>query len=276
MGNEGIELKRLSSLSWLFALGLAVFLLGCGISSQTEPSKNETQAHKQEIIVSAAASLKDSLTEIEKLYSYEKPDVKVTFNFGGSGMLQQQIEQGAPADLFISAGESQIKALNQTGLLVKDSVVNLVGNDLVVIAGKENNEVNALQDLTKSSVQHVSIGTPESVPAGKYAQESLIKLNLWDNLQSKTVLAKDATQVLSYVETGNAEAGIVYKSDAQGSEKVKVVMSLPSGSHSAIVYPAGVVAASKNQQAADDFLEYLQSSEALKVFRKYGFSTLEK
>jgi molybdate transport system substrate-binding protein len=267
-------LKKLSSLSWLLALSLAITLLGCGISNPAEPSKNEAQ--KQEIIVSAAASLKDSLAELEKLYSQKNPGVKVTFNFGGSGMLQQQIEQGAPADLFISAGKTQIEVLNQKNLLVKDSVINLLGNDLVLIVGVENNEVSSLQDLTKSRVQHVSIGTPESVPAGKYAQESLIKLNLWDTLEPKFVLAKDVTQVLNYVETGNVEAGIVYKSDAQGSEKVKVVMNVPADSHSSIVYPAGVVAASKKQQAAGDFLKYLQSPEAQQVFVKYGFSAPTK
>lgn len=256
-------------------LSLSFTLLGCGIGTPNELSKSNTQVQSQEILVSAAASLKDSLTELEKMYTQKEPGVKLTFNFGGSGTLQKQIEQGAPADLFISAGTSQVDALNQKNLLIKDSVINLVGNDLVLVVGKDNTDVKSLQDLTKSSVEEISIGTPESVPAGKYAQESLTKLNLWDKLQPKLVLAKDVTQVLSYVETGNVEAGFVYKSDAQGSTQAKIALTVPADSHKAIVYPAGIVAATKNQQVAADFLKYLQSAEAQHVFEKYGFSILK-
>lgn len=269
-------MKKGSWLSWLLMLSLSLTLLGCGTGNMTEPSKSKAQVQPQEIIVSAAASLKDSLTELEKTYTQKNPGVKLLFNFDASGTLQQQIEQGAPADLFISAGKSQFDALNQKNLLVKDSEISLLGNDLVLVVSKDNSDVKSLQDLTQQSVQKISIGTPESVPAGKYAQESLINLKLWDILQPKFVPAKDVTQVLNYVETGNVEAGLVYKSDALDSTKVKVVMTVPADSHKAIVYPAGVVAASKNQQVAGDFLKYLQSDEAQQVFVKYGFSSLSK
>lgn len=265
-------MKRLSIISWLLTMSLSLSLLGCGTGTKADQSKSEAKVQTQEIIVSAAASLKDSLTEVEKNYRQKNPGIKLTFNFGASGTLQQQIEQGAPADLFISAGKPQIDALNQKNLLIKDSVINLLGNDLVLVVGKDNTNVTSLQDLTSSHVTHIGIGAPESVPAGKYAQESLTNLKLWDTLQPKFVLAKDVTQVLTYVETGNVEAGLVYKSDAQASTKVKVVATVPADTHKAIVYPAGVVAASKNQQAAEDFLHYLQSPEAQQTFEKYGFS----
>jgi molybdate transport system substrate-binding protein len=251
-------------------------LVGCNAGNTTQLSKNVTQVEPTEIIVSAAASMKDSLTELQKAYGQKTPGVKLTFVFGGSGTLQQQIEQGAPVDLFISAGKTQMDALEQKNLLVKESKVDLLGNDLVLVTGKDNTKITSLEDLAKPSAGQISIGTPESVPAGKYAQESLTNLKLWDALKPKFVLAKDVTQVLNYVETGNVDAGIVYKSDALGSTKVKVVTVVPASSHKPIVYPAAVISATKNKQAAEDVLKYLQSSDAQQVFVKYGFLSLAK
>jgi len=266
--------------SWLlvFSFLLILALTGCSTGNTTQPSTDVSQAKPVEIMISAAASLKDSLTEIQKNYALKKPEVKLTINFGASGTLQQQIEQGAPVDLFISAGKSQADALEQKNLLLKDSRVDLLGNDLVLITGKDNSMVTSIEDLTKPEIEKVSIGTPESVPAGKYAQEALTSLKLWDSLQSKSkfVLAKDVTQVLNYVETGNAEAGLVYRSDAQGSTKVKVVTVIPESSHKPILYPAAIISATKNKQTAEDFLKYLQSPDAQKVFVNYGFKTLAK
>lgn len=260
-------MKKFPKLLLILSLFVSLILVGCS---------NTAQPKSLEIIVSAAASLKDSMTEIQKAYIVKKPDVKLTFNFGASGTLQQQIEQGAPADLFISAGKTQVDALDQKNLLVKESIVNLVGNNLVLVTGLNNKDITTVQDLNKSSVEKIGIGTPESVPAGKYAQEALTSLKLWDTLKPKFVMAKDVTQVLNYVETGNAEAGIVYKSDAQGSTKVKVALTFPADSHKVIVYPAGVVAATKDKEAAQDFLKYLQSSEAQQIFVKYGFASMAK
>lgn len=262
----------MKKVSWVLMLSFLLILSIAGCSA----AKNVTQANSTEIMVSAAASLQNSLTELQKVYAQKTPGVKLTYIFGGSGTLQQQIEQGAPADLFISAGKAQMDALEQKNLIVKDSKVDLLGNDLVLITGKDNSKVTSLEDLTKSSVGQISIGTPESVPAGKYAQEALTKLKLWDLIKPKFVLAKDVTQVLNYVETGNVDAGIVYRSDALGSTKVKVVASVPASSYKPISYPAAVIASTKNNQAAEDFLKYLQSAEAQKIFAKYGFKTLAK
>lgn len=272
----------MKKVSWLIVLSFSFLLIlsmvGCSAGNTTQPSTNVTKVEPTEIMVSAAASLKDSLTELQKGYAQKTPGVKLTFVFGASGTLQQQIEQGAPIDLFISAGKTQMDALEQKNLIVKESKVDLVGNELVLVAGKDSNKVTSPEDLTKSNVGQISIGTPESVPAGKYAQESLTNLKLWDALKSKSkfVLAKDVTQVLTYVETGNVDAGLVYKSDAQGSTKVKVVTVMPVSSYKPIAYPAAVIAATKNKQVAEDFLKYLQSSDAQQVFVKYGFKTLTK
>lgn len=268
----------MKKVSWLLMFSFLVILtlVGCSAENTTQSSTNTTQAKPTEILISAAASLNNSMTELQKDYAKKKPEVKLTFNFGASGTLQQQIEQGAPADLFISAGKKQMDDLEKKNLLVKNSRINLLGNDLVLITGKDNSKVTSLQDLTKADVGKISIGTPESVPAGKYAQEALKNLKLWNSLQPKLVLAKDVTQVLNYVELGNADAGLVYRSDAQGSTKAKVVAVVPESTHDLIVYPAAVISATKNKQAAEDFLKYLQSSEAQQVFKKYGFKTIAK
>ncbi|SHI20081.1 molybdate ABC transporter substrate-binding protein [Desulfosporosinus lacus] len=270
----------MKKVSWLLVLSFGFLLIlssvGCNTVSNTPSATNVPKVESTEIMVSAAASMKDSLTEIQKAYAEKTTGVKLTFVFGASGTLQQQIEQGAPVDLFISAGKTQMDALEQKNLLLKESKVDLVGNELVLVTGKDNNKVTSLEDLTKPDVDKISIGTPESVPAGKYAQESLTNLKLWDALKPKFVLAKDVTQVLNYVETGNVEAGLVYKSDAQGSAKVKVVSVVPESSHKAIVYPAAVISATKNKQVTEDFLKYLESSEAQQIFVKYGFKTLAK
>jgi molybdate transport system substrate-binding protein len=253
---------------WLtLSLLLMVSLTGCGTAG------NNTK----ELTVSAAASLKDSLMEIQKNYRQQNPGIKITFNFAASGTLQQQIEQGAPVDLFISASKTQIDALEQKNLLVKESRVDLLGNELVLVVGKNNTSITCIQDLTKASVGKISIGTPGSVPAGKYAQESLTNLNLWDTLQPKMVLAvKDVTQVLNYIEAGNVDAGFVYRSDALRSNEVKVIALVPPSSHQPIVYPAAIVAITKNVQEANAFIKYLQSSEVQQVFSKYGFQILER
>lgn len=266
-----IKTTVLTSLLVFLALG------GCANNSNKGPGSNEDtnagQNKPTEIIISAAASLKDSMGEIQTLYGEKKPEVKLTINYGASGTLQQQIEQGAPVDLFISAGRSQMDALVEKNLMVKESVLNLLGNDLVLVVGANNTQVKTVQDLTQASVVQIGIGTPESVPAGKYAREAFTYLNLWDALQPKFVMAKDVSQVLNYVETGNAEAGVVYQSDAQGSTKVKVVEAFPADSHKAIIYPAGIVSATKNKEVTNEFLVYLQSPEAQDIFAKHGFKT---
>lgn len=250
---------------FFLSMVLLLSLIGCGVNNSP-----------MELTISAAASLQNSLTEIQKAYAQKNPDVKLTFNFGASGTLQEQIEQGAPVDLFISAGKSQMDTLAKKNLLVKDTRVDLLGNDLVLIVAKNDSSITSVQDITKSGVGKISIGTPESVPAGKYAQEALTNLKLWDKVQPNLVLAKDVTQVLSYVETDNVDAGFVYRSDAQGSTKAKIVTALPETSHQPIVYPAAVINASKNKPQAGDFLKYLQSSEAQQIFLKYGFKTMSK
>ena len=149
-----------------------------------------------ELNISAAASLQDAAKELQNLYNQEHPDVKILYNFGASGTLQHQIEEGAPTDLFISAGKKQMDALEEQNMLLENSRVNLLTNELVLITGKDS-QLTGFEGLTEDTIQKISIGVPETVPAGNYAKEALTNLGLWDTLQPKLVLAKDVRQVLT-------------------------------------------------------------------------------
>lgn len=249
---------------------LAVLLAGC-----TKKEAQTTTPPTVQLNVAAAASLKDAANELEAIYSKKHPEVKIYYNLAASGTLQHQIEQGAPTDLFISAGVKQMDALAQENLIVADSRQNLLGNQLVLIAGK-NSTLKDFNGLTDQTINKVSIGTPETVPAGKYAQDTLTSLKLYNQIQSKLVLAKDVRQVLTYVQTENVDAGLVYRSDTYNVNDIKIIATAPENSHKPIVYPMAIIKASKNQSAARDFANFLASPEAAQIFSKYQFEPLQK
>lgn len=223
------------------------------------------------LLVSAAASLKDVLEDIKPLYQKHHSDLNLTFNFGASGALLQQIEQGAPVDIFISAAKPQMDTLDEKGALVTGTRTNLAKNKLVLIVPKNSNAVTSFKSLTKPEVKRISIGEPRSVPAGQYAEQVLQKLNLLNAVKPKLVYANNVRQVLAAVESGNADAGFVYATDAKISAKVKVAVIADESSHLPIVYPMAVLMSSKNINAAKAFVQYLSGSEAKNVLRKYGF-----
>jgi molybdate transport system substrate-binding protein len=227
------------------------------------PDKNVT--------VSAAVSLKDALDEMSQVYRAERPDVALHFNLGGSGTLQRQIEQGAPVDVFISASPDEMNRLEAKGLLFPGTRRNLVTNQVVLIVPSGSTGVASFQDLSQPRVKLIAIGEPQTVPAGKYAQEALAHLGMYDRLKPKFVLAKDVRQVLTYVETGNVDAGIVYATDARISQKVKVAATAPPDSHSPVVYPVAIIKASQNPSVAREFETFLQGPQAQRVFQKFGF-----
>lgn len=229
------------------------------------------EAAGSSLTVSAAISLKDALDEIAKLYNAEQPGTAIRFNLGGSGTLQRQIEQGAPVDIFISASPKEMDALESQGLLLADTRRNLVKNSVVLIVPAGSNEISNFQDLTKPAAKIIAIGEPRTVPAGKYAQEVLAHFGLYDQLKPKLVLAKDVRQVLTYVETGNADAGIVYATDAKSSSKISVVATAPTDSHSPVIYPGAVIKNSVSPAAAKSFLQFLAGAKARELFQKYRF-----
>ncbi|MBP2662441.1 MAG: modA [Firmicutes bacterium] len=255
----------------LALLVAAVFsLVGCGGEKKAPPAAQ--QAQTVEINVSAAVSLKDALAEIQKDYQAKNPNIKLVYNLGASGALQKQIEQGAPADIFISAAPKQMNELEAKNLINKGTRKNLVENKLVVVVPKETKlNITKYEDLTQDSVQKIALGETATVPAGQYAEQVLQKLGLWDKLKERAVYAKDVRTVLAYTETGNVEAGIVYKTDAISSDKVKIAAVAPEGSHQPIVYPIALTTGTKQQEAAEAFVEYLFSADSKAIFEKHGF-----
>jgi molybdate transport system substrate-binding protein len=229
---------------------------------------------RTELIVSAAASLKDSLLDIEKLYEKSHPRINLTFNFGSSGTLQKQIEQGAPADVFVSAGVKQMRALVDKGYVQHNSQTELLSNDLVVVVPMDSKIMPSsatARQLTNDAVKVIAMGIPDTVPAGQYAKEALEWLGLYDSLSPKLVQGKDVRQVLTYVETGNADAGFVYRTDALASKKVQIALTINPRAHQAIVYPIGVMKESKHNAEAVRLYQYLQGQEATEIFLDYGF-----
>ena len=243
---------------------ISTLLVGCG--SQAEKSVEVT-----ELTVSAAASLKDAMEEIKTIYAQDNSKVTITYNFGGSGALQQQIEQGAPADMFISAATRNMDPLESKGLLADGTRKDLLLNQVVLIVPKDASTITDWNGLTSDKIKKVALGEPDSVPAGKYGQEILTKLGIWEQVKGKAVYVKDVRQVLNYVETEDVDAGIVYQTDAKVSDKVKVVAPAPNGSHTPVVYPMAIMKSSKNTTAAKEFADFLAGEKAKVVFEKYGF-----
>lgn len=257
-------IRRSSRFALVMSLAL-IWLLGLGLAAAAPQSKRE-------IVVSAAISLKDALDEVDQLYMRANAGTSVSVNYGASGTLQLQIEQGAPVDVFLSAAPKQMDALESKGLLLEGTRKDLLRNEVVLIVPKDSSlGITSFQDLTRENVKQIALGEPTAVPAGQYAKEVLTKLGIYDAVNSKAVLGKDVRQVLTYVETGNVDAGIVYATDAQSSSKVRVVARAPAGSHSPVIYPVAVIKASKNASTAKQFEDFLSSSTAAAVFEKYGF-----
>ena len=232
------------------------------------------RAANTDLTLSAAVSLKDALDEIVHLYGVEHPGVTVHSNLGGSGTLQRQIEQGAPVDIFISASPKEMDLLESQGLLLSGTRKNLAKNSVVLIVPAGTSQISGFSDLVKPAVKFIAMGEPQTVPAGRYAQEVLTHLKLYDQLKSKLVLAKDVRQVLTYVETENADAGIVYATDAKISAKVSVIATAPQDSHSPVLYLGAVLKNSVNPAGAKAFLDFLAGDKARGVFEKFGFVTI--
>ncbi len=230
---------------------------------------------KSNLTISAAASLKNALTDIQALYLKEKPNAKITVSYGGSGTLQQQIEQGAPVDIFLSAATSNMNTLKDKGLLDNGTIENLLQNKLVLVTPNDSTlKIDSFADITSSSIKKLALGEPKTVPAGKYAEQVFSYYKVLDKAKVKAVYAKDVTEVLTWVESVNVEAGVVYSTDAKSSDKVKVITTANTASHDPINYPGAVIKSTKQPVAAQDFLNYLTSDAAKAVFVKYGFTVL--
>ncbi len=230
-----------------------------------------TAGHAADLYVSAAASLTDALKEIAIPYEKESGD-QLLFNFAASSLLARQIQEGAPADLILSADDAKVDALEKKGLILPGTRKDILSNTLVIIVPASSaTEVKSPGDLTAPAINRIAIGEPGSVPAGIYAREYLQKLGLWTQLTDKLVPSENVRAALAAVESGNAEAGIVYKTDALISKTVKIAFEVPKSEGPTISYPLAVLKDAKEPDEAKKFAAYLESAPAAEVFAKYGF-----
>jgi molybdate transport system substrate-binding protein len=262
------QLLRISAVG--MAIGSAIALTAC-----TSGLFNPKSALKTKLLISAAASLKDVLNKLEPSFEQRDRSVEAAYNFASSGVLQQQIEQGAPADIMISAASKQMDALEKKGLILQETRQNLLTNRLVlVVPNRSGLGIASFQQLAADRVKRIAIAEPNSVPAGQYAQELFRNLGILTILKPKFVLGNSVRNVLAAVESGNADAGVVYETDAKLSKQIKVVATASPKLHSPIVYPVAVLKRSKQPEAARAYAEFLQSDQASAVFKQYGFGVI--
>lgn len=239
------------------------------VSSADQAEENEAVT----ILIAAAASLKYSYEdELIPMFEAQYPGIKVEATFDSSGKLQTQIEEGLEADVFMSAAVKQMTELTEENLIDEDSVIDLLENKIVLIvpAGVVA-KVTSFADITNADI--IAVGDPESVPAGQYTKEALTSLGIWDEVEAKSTRGTNVTEVLNWVAEGSADAGIVYATDAATTEHVVVIAEAPEGSLAQkVIYPAGIVSTSAHKEAAQKFMDFLQTDEALAVFEQYGFA----
>ena len=250
---------------------VAVLVMVFSMAAMTGCGSNE--AEKAEVTVLAAASLTDALDEI--IAEYEKDaDYTITASYAGSGDLVQQIEGGAPCDIFISASKSNMDQLEEGEYINADTRQDLLTNTLTLIATAEKADVVTMDNLTSDEIGTIAIGEPETVPAGKYASQVFENMEITEDVEGKVVYAKDVRAVLSYVESGDADCGFVYRTDALllDEENGSIIGDVDTSLHDAIVYPAAIMADAPQADGAADFYEFIQTDFAKEVFEKYGFS----
>lgn len=259
-------MKKLLTITTAVILTMSMFIMtGCG--------GEEADKEKPEVTVLAAASLTDALDEI--IAEYEKDaECTVTPSYAGSGDLVQQIEGGAPCDIFVSASKSNMDQLEDGGYIDKETRKDLLGNTLTLVAAIEKKDAVTMETLTSDEVGTIAVGEPETVPAGKYASQVFEKKEIADQLTDKIVYAKDVKAVLNYVETGDADCGFVYRTDALIMDDTKgaIIGDVDENLHDPIVYPAALMKDAPQAEYAADFYEFMQTDFAKEVFEKYGFA----
>lgn len=282
-------MKKLTAIMLLAAMTTG--LMACG-DTKTEQKKADTTVQTEStqkveeteaagentdlegtVMLAAAASLEKSFTEqLIPMFEAQYPNVKIEGTYDSSGKLQSQIEAGADVDIFFSAALKQMQALQEEGYIDADASIDLLENKIVLIVPKGSEEgYTSFEDIVNADM--AAIGDPESVPAGQYGKEALENLGLWSEVENKLSLGTNVTEVLNWVAEQSADAGIVYATDAASiPEKVTVIAAAPEGSVSKVIYPVAELKDTANKEAADAFMEFLQSADALKVFEEAGFT----
>ncbi|UFS69161.1 molybdate ABC transporter substrate-binding protein [Geomonas sp. RF6] len=222
-----------------------------------------------EIQVAAAASLKEAIGDLSRLYLTRHRGLRVVTNFGGSGTIAKQIENGAPADIFISASSEWTEYLQKRKLLEPGSLRPLAYNTLV-FAGSGSTKAASMHDLPK--LERIAMGSPKSVPAGEYAAEAIRKAGLEKQMEKRVVFSRDVRESLMYAERGDVDGAFVYRTDALQGRKTRILFEVPAGLHSRIVYPMGLTATGAGKKEAAEFFRFLESDEAKGVLSRYGFA----
>lgn len=258
---------RISTVAaWLF-VGVAIFQAEAAVAEDTpKPSAEPVE-------VFAAASTTNAIREIKDAFT-AATGAEVQVSFGSSATLARQIANGADADVFLSADMTWADNLAEKGYVAGKRV--LLGNRLVIVVPADSTlKIAEPADLLSPKVSHIALGEPSSVPAGKYAKQAFEKLGLWEQIKLKIAAADDVRNALAYVETGAAEAGVVYATDAAVSKKVKVAVQIPESLTGEIRYPIVLLKHGEQAASAKKFYDFLQSPESAHVFQKYGFSVFE-
>ena len=247
---------------------------GTEAQAGTDTKVEAAPGQDTEILVAAAASLKNAYEEeLIPMFQDKYPGVTVKGTYDSSGKLQTQIEEGLEADVFMSASPKQMTALDEEGLIVSDTITSLLENKIVLIVPSDSDSgFTSFEDIEKA--ESIALGDPASVPVGQYSEEALTSLGIWDKIQDKVSFGTNVTEVLNQVAAASADAGIVYATDAASmADQVKVVAEAPEGSLAKkVIYPVAVVKNTANAEAAGNFVEFLKTDEAMKVFESYGFT----
>jgi molybdate transport system substrate-binding protein len=228
-------------------------------------------AQAAELMVAAASSLTNAFMEIGKAYEKTKPETRVLFNFGASGQLVQQISRGAPVDVLATADLETMDRAETQRLVSRTSRANFAANKLVLVAPADSGlAINTLQDLEAATVQRIAIGTPETVPVGRYAKAALEKAGLWERLKPRFIYTQNVRQSLDYVIRGEVDAAFVYVTDAAISPvKVRTAFEVPLDKP--ILYPIATVKGFGNENRALDFIAFVRSPAGQTILAKYGF-----
>jgi len=232
-----------------------------------------TVGHSATVTVFAAPSLTEPLKQIAADYEKTTGD-RIVYNFASAGVLSRQIEAGAPADIYFAADETKADALEKKGLLVSGTRKSLLGNSLVIVTATDATAIHSPAELTNAAVQHIALGELKTVPCGTYAKTYLEKLSLWPAVETKVVPCESVRAVLAAVESGNVDAGFVYKTDAAISKKVKVAYEVPAADAPKISYPLALLKDAPQPEAAKKFIAYLDLDATTAVFKKFGFIVL--
>lgn len=241
----------------ILLISLTVLLIGCG------------KENEKEITISAAASLKEVINELVQEFQKENKNIKININLGGSGALKNQIIGGAPVDIVFFASKSDLDDLDKRGLIEENNHQDILKNR-IVIAGKEK-----IDDLSKIKNHKIAIGTPETVPAGRYAKEVLKNSNLWSEVEPNIIFSKDVRSAMQYVEIGEVDYAFIYKTDAKLMKNSIISYIIPEDLHRPIIYSYGIIK-DKNSKEVIKFYEFLNSSKAKDYYEKYNFEMIGK